>query len=213
MVEHRGHGGTSAGTGPFSIQDLAKDIIELLDYLDVRTTSLCGLSLGGIVSISIAANYPERIDKLVLACTSAYLGPAEPWMERANLVRRHGTMTLHEGLLQRWFTPGFVTGHPTISQDVADMLDSVNPESYAWYCEAIGQMDQRSIVGQINAPTLIIAGAQDPVTPPAMALDLNLAIANSSMVVLDDASHLANIESPHRFTQLVVDHLEELTCE
>jgi 3-oxoadipate enol-lactonase/4-carboxymuconolactone decarboxylase len=205
--EYRGHGGAVTPVGPYSIADLGLDLIELLDHLAIERASLCGLSLGGMVAMWAAARHPERVDRLVLACTAAHLPPAEAWYERAVTVRAGGTAALRETLLGRWFSPGFPASHPETTATVAAMLDAATPAGYAWCCEAIAAMDQRPVLPGITAPTLVLAGALDPVTPPAASLSLHESIAGSAFVVLAGAAHLANVEQPERFTAAVLDHL------
>lgn len=207
--EQRGHGGSpTPAPGPYSLDDLGTDLVDLLDHLGVERASLCGLSLGGMVALWVAAHHPGRVDRLVLACTSAELGPAGRWRDRAALVRSASTVSiLRDELLERWFTPGFIAGRPALAGQMAAMLESVDAEGYAGCCEAIGSMDQRSQLPAVRAATLVISGSDDPVTPPAMGLELQEAIPGAALVVLPGASHLANIEQPSAFTAAVVDHL------
>lgn len=206
--EQRGHSGTPApAPGPYTIADLGTDLVELLDHLGVERAALCGVSLGGMVALWVAVHHPERVDGLVLACTAAELGPPDGWAERAATVRAASPSALAETLVGRWFTPGFVQRRPEVAEAVAAMLAADDPEGYAGCCEAIGAMDQRPDLGRVAAPTLVIAGADDPVTPPARAVELQAGIPGASLLVLAGASHLANIEQPAAFTQAVVDHL------
>jgi 3-oxoadipate enol-lactonase/4-carboxymuconolactone decarboxylase len=205
--EHRGHGGRGGPDGPWTIADLGRDLIALLDAHNVERASFCGLSLGGMASMWVAAHHPERVDRLVLACTAAHLPPASAWHERAAAVRESGPLSLLDVLLGRWFTPGFVDDRPDLRDALAAMLASADADGYARCCEAIAGMDLRSDLARITAPTLVIAGADDPVTPPAMALELQQGIAGAELVVLAAASHLANLERPEAFTAAVIDHL------
>ncbi len=211
--EHRGHGGSPAGPGPYTVADLGGDVIELLDHLGVERASICGLSLGGVVAQWTAAHHPERVEGLVLACTAAHLPPADAWRERAATVRASGPSVLFDALLGRWFTPAFVATHPEVAERLATMLDAADPEGYAGCCEALAGADLRPDLAAITAPTLVIAGAADPVTPPSAALELQGGIAGAALVVLADAAHLANIEQPERFTAAVVDHLAGTVAE
>jgi 3-oxoadipate enol-lactonase/4-carboxymuconolactone decarboxylase len=206
--EHRGHGGGPAPVpGPYSIAELGGDLVDLLDHLGVERASICGLSLGGMVALWVGANRPERVERLVLACTSARLGPPEGWYERAATVRRDGTGVLVEATTGRWFTPAWRTAHPEVADQVAAMLGAADPEGYAGCCEAIAAMDQRPALAGVTAPTLVLAGAGDPVTSPSMGLELQAGIPGAALTVLASAAHLANIEQPEAFTAAVVDHL------
>lgn len=213
--EHRGHGGTTApAPGPYTIADLGADLVDLLDHLGVERASLCGLSLGGMVALWVAAHRPERVDRLVLACTAAELGPPEGWAQRAAAVREAGSVSvLLAGLLGRWFTPGFVDARPDVAQLMAAMLGGADAEGYAGCCEAIAAMDQRPDLKAVRAPTLVISGAADPVTPPERGLELQAGIPGASLTVLAGASHLANLEQPGAFTAAVADHLSGRPAE
>lgn len=211
--EHPGHGGAPNRPGATTIADLGADVVDLLDHLGVERASLAGVSLGGMVSMWVAAHAPERVDRLVLACTSAHLPPASAWEERAALVRREGTAPLRPVLLPRWFTVGFPETHADVVQAVAAMLTGADPEGYASCCEAIGAMDLRADLAAITAPTLVIAGADDPVTPPAAALGLQQSIAGSALVVLPGVAHLANLEQPDAFGAAMLDHLAGTAVE
>jgi len=205
--EHRGHGGTAAPPGPYTIDELASDLLGLLDDLDIGRASICGISLGGMVAMAVAAAAPERVDRLVLACTAPRLAPPEQWVARARDVRASGTAPQLEGHVGRWFTAGFAAARPDVIGQVTDMLAGVDPEGYASCCEAIGAMDQTAALGRITAPTLVVAGAHDPVVPPAQAVELQQRLPCASLVVLSSAAHLANVEQPERFSTAVLDHL------
>lgn len=206
--EQRGHGGTPApAPGPYSLADLGGDVVDLLDHLGAESAHLCGVSLGGMVAMWLAAHHPGRVGGLVLACTAPRLPPPGQWAERARAVRDGGTAGLVGPSLGRWFTPGFLESHPELASAVAGMLAEADPEGYAGCCEAIGAMDLGEELGRIRAPTLVLAGAEDPVCPPPVALALQQSIARSALAVLAGASHLANIEQPDRFGAAVAEHL------
>ncbi len=205
--EHRGHGGVPSPPGSWLVDDLAADAVALLDALGVERVSLAGLSLGGMVAMHVAAHHPDRVEGLALLCTAAHLPPADTWAERAAAVRSAGPAALIDAQLGRWFTPGFPGRRPDVAQLVAAMLQVADAEAYAACCEAIGAMDQRSLLGSIAAPTLVVAGASDAVTPPATALALAQAIPGAALSVVPGAAHLATLEQPVRVASLLVDHL------
>jgi 3-oxoadipate enol-lactonase / 4-carboxymuconolactone decarboxylase len=205
--EHRGHGGTPGPPGPYRMDELADDLIDLLDHLGEESASICGLSIGGMVALSLASRYPDRVDGLVLACTAAALPTPEAWVERAAAVREKGTDFLLDALLGRWFTPGFVERRPEMGALLKTMLSSADPEGYAGSCEAIGEADLQGALAAVRASTLVLAGALDPVAPPVMALELAEGIQGAALTVLPAAAHLANLEQPDRFAGAVIDHL------
>jgi 3-oxoadipate enol-lactonase / 4-carboxymuconolactone decarboxylase len=194
-------------TGARTMADLGSSVVALLDHLGVARAHLAGISLGGMVALWVAAHRPERVDRLALCCTAAHMPPATSWHERAARVRAEGTGGLLDQLLGRWFTPGLPERRPDAAALVAAMLGAVDGEGYAACCEAIAGMDQRPDLPGVTAPTLVLAGREDPVCPPAAALALHEGIAGSSLLILPGAAHLANVEQPEAFTRALVEHL------
>jgi 3-oxoadipate enol-lactonase/4-carboxymuconolactone decarboxylase len=205
--DQRGHGGSTTPTKPFTVDELAGDVVEMIEALGRERCSFVGLSLGGMVGMSLAANNQDRVDRLVLASTSPYMGPPETWLERARSTREDGTASLTEMLLGRWFTAPFLPGHTGVAAQFTAMLAEASDEGYALCCEAIAAMDQRSALSRIAAPTLIVAGADDPVASPETALEMHRAIPGSSLAVISHAAHIANVERAEQFTELVLNHL------
>jgi 3-oxoadipate enol-lactonase len=205
--DHPGHGGSPPAEGPLTIDDLGGGVVELLDELELERVSFCGLSLGGMVAMWLASRAPERIDRLVLCCTAARLGPPEFWEERAELVRREGMAAVADTVVGRWFTPRF---HETRSSEVdrfRAMLLGTDPESYARCCEAIRDLDLRDDLKAIAAPTVVIAGAEDPSTPVEHAEMIISGIAGSRLLVIPEAAHLANVEQADAINDAVLEHL------
>lgn len=203
----RGHGGSGTRPGPYETADLGGDLLGLLDSLGEERAFLVGVSLGGMVGMWVAAHHPERVAGLVVCCVAPWLGPPEGWHDRAAAVRAGGTSVLAGLLPGRWFTPAFCEAEPATIARVVVMLDEVDPEGYASRCEAIASMDQRGDLGAITAPTLVVAGADDPVVTPVVAVATQAGIPGSALAVLANASHLAALEHPRRFASMVTDHL------
>jgi 3-oxoadipate enol-lactonase len=205
--DHRGHGGTPSVPGPYSLDDLGGDVVELLDRLGIERAHVGGLSLGGMVSMWLAVNAPERVDRLALLCTSASLGPPTRWHERVAAVRAGGTEAIADATIARWFTAGFAAREPDQVAKFRSMIVATDAEGYAGCCEAIAGMDLLPELSRIEASTLIVAGADDPSTPPEHAEAIAERIPNARVEVLDDAAHLASWERADAVTELVVDHL------
>jgi len=205
--EHPGHGGSPAPSGACTIEALGTAVVELLDHVGVERASVCGVSLGGMVALWLAEHHPNRVDRLVLAASAPSLPPAGSWTERAAAVRAGGTGPLADMLLPRWFTPGFTDRAPEVADLVRAMLANCAPEGYAACCEAIAEADLSPDLDKVSAPTLLLAGAEDPVTPPTRMAELVGRIAGAAMVVLPGTAHLAAMEQPRRFAAAVVDHL------
>jgi 3-oxoadipate enol-lactonase len=206
--DHRGHGGSPVPPGPYELADLGGDALALLDRLGLERVHWCGLSLGGMTGMWLALNAPERIDRLVLCCTSARLGPPEMWADRAATVRAQGVDAIADAGIGRWLTPGFIEREPETTARVRTMLAATPAEGYASCCGVIERMDLLDELGAVSAPTLVIAAAQDPATPPAEhgAL-IAAAIPGARMEIVDDAAHLATIEQPEAMTRLIAGHL------
>lgn len=186
------------------VAQLGRDLIGLLDEHGIARASLCGLSLGGATAMWVAANAPERVDRLVLACTSARFGDRAPWLVRAGVVREHGIEAIADLQLGRWFT-----GHepPDVVDRCRTMLLTTSAEDYAAHCEAIAAWDFRDHLGEVRAPTLVIAGAEDPSTPVEHARVICEGLPAARLEVLDGAAHLANVSRPGRFSELVLQHV------
>jgi 3-oxoadipate enol-lactonase len=204
--DHRGHGASEVPPGPYRIDELGRDLLGLLDDLGLERVSFCGLSLGGMVGMWLAANAPDRIDRLALCCTAATVN-GEVYLGRAAKVRAGGTGSVVAEVLDRWFTPAFRRTTPDQVERAAAMLRATPDEGYAGCCEALAAMDLRAGLSAITAPTLVIAGADDPATPPAQAEAIVAAIPEARLEVVSGAAHLANIEQPEQVTRLLVDHL------
>jgi len=185
-----------------SVADLGRDVLAMADDLGLGRFSLCGLSLGGMVGMWLAVNAPDRIGRLVLACTSARFGVPEEWGARAALVRAQGMPAVAYDALQKWFTPAYGG-----RERFLEMQLGIPREDYAQGLEAIGGFDFRERLGEIAAPTLVIAGAQDSATTPEDADFIARGIPSASLVVLEGAGHLANVEQSEAFTSAVLEHL------
>ena len=205
--DHRGHGGSPVPPGLYTIEDLGRDALALLDGLGIERFSWCGLSIGGMVGMWLASKAPERVEGLVLCCTSALLGPRELWDERIRVARKEGMDALVDSVVVRWFTPEFFSAHPETVEKAAAMLRGTDPEGYAGCCAAIRDMDLRDRLGQIRAPTLVISAAEDPATPPEHGELIRDSIPGAGFEVIPGASHLANIEQPEAVTRAILDHL------
>jgi 3-oxoadipate enol-lactonase len=200
----RGHGGSAVSSEPFGVDDLGRDVLELLDALGIDRVSFCGLSLGGAIGQWLAANAPGRIDRLVLACTMARFGEPEQWLDRASRVRAEGLGSIADSVLGRWFTRELPHGEVAAFRE---MLLATPTEGYAATCEALARWDFRDRVGEIQAPTLVIVGADDPVTPPSDIALLAEGIPDARLIALEGAAHLANVERPDAFATAVSRHL------
>lgn len=200
-----GHGRSEVPPGPYTVELLGRELLALLDGLGIERFSFCGLSLGGAVGMWIGANAPERLNRLVLAGTSAYFGPPERWIERAALVRSEGMEPIADATMERWFTPAFGGTAPFR----AGLVDTPR-EGYAACCDALRDWDARGFLGRIAAPTLVVVGSGDPATPPTDGQLIADGLPDAGLVVLPCAAHLLNVEQPKAFNRVVLAHLTVL---
>jgi 3-oxoadipate enol-lactonase len=207
--DHAGHGDSAPPRQPYEIGTLAADVLELLDELGIRRASYAGLSLGGMVGMWLAAYAPERVDRLALLCTSALLGPAEGWRQRAAAVRAGGLESVADAIVARWFTPALAASRPQVVAEYRAMLVATPAPGYAACCEAVGAMDLRDELALVRAPTLVIAGADDPATPVEHARAIVERIPGARLRVVYGAAHLANVEQPGTITRLLLEHFEQ----
>lgn len=205
----RGHGGSPVPTGPYRLDDLVADVVALADSLDIERFGYVGLSLGGLVGQALAAGHPDRVSALVLACTGPSFGDATAWQERAARVRAEGMAWLVEPTRGRWFTEAFVEAHPDRAGRLLDMIAGVDPEGYASCCEAIAGTDLTGRLASVTAPTRVIAGAEDPVSPPEVGQVLVDHLPDADLVVIEGASHIASVADPATFDAAVLEHLEK----
>ncbi len=206
----RGHGQSPAPPGPYAISDLGEDLLALMDRLEIERASLCGVSIGAMTSIWAAANAPERVHRLVLCCTSARFGPeaAEIYRARAQTVRKHTVDAVADGALERWFTAGFREAQPKLMAQIRKGLTDTSSEGYAGCCEALAALDLHPALGSISAPTLVIAGAEDPATPPDHGRAIADGIAGARFELIEGAAHLANIEKAELVTPLIAGFID-----
>ncbi|MGV4892142.1 bifunctional 3-oxoadipate enol-lactonase/4-carboxymuconolactone decarboxylase PcaDC (plasmid) [Streptomyces viridosporus] len=199
-----GHGGSAAGLiGPgATVGDLAELVLALADALGIERFGYAGVSLGGAVGLHLAVHHPERVASLAVICSSAHFNGAGPWEERAALVRREGLAGLAENADARWFTPGF-----TVPRLVRDHREA-DPDAYAACCDALAAFDLRERLTEIGAPTLLIAGREDPATPPAHLRQIADAVPGATLVELPGASHLAPAQCPEAVLTALRAHFD-----
>lgn len=205
--DHPGHGSSELPDQPCTIEALARALAGLLDELGLGRISACGVSIGGMVALTLALDAPERVERLVLACTSAHLGPPEPWEERARVARTEGLEAIADSVVGRWFTPELARDEPDTLARFRAMLTATPPEGYARCCEALAAWDARERISAIAAPTLVVAGAEDRAIPVEHAELVASRIPGARLHVLEGAAHLANVERAEEFTGAVLEHL------
>jgi 3-oxoadipate enol-lactonase len=210
----RGHGKSSVASsvasavkpGDYTIEQLGRDVLGLLDSLGLERVHFCGLSMGGMIGMWLAIHAPSRLHRLVLCNTAARIGTREIWNARIATVRKDGMKPVAAAVIERWFTPEFRASSPEKVAKARQMLENTSPEGYAACCAAIRDVDQREAITQIKTPTLVIYGGSDPVTPASDAQFLTDRIRGAVKVELR-AAHLSNVEQADAFTGAVRNFL------
>jgi len=205
--DSRGHGRSDAPLGAYSMDRLGRDVIEMLDALSISAVSFCGLSKGGMVGQWLGVRAPERLQRLVLANTSPFMGPPSAWDARIATIRAAGMSAIAETVVERWFTLGFRATNATTVSAIIDTLKVTDAQGYAGCCAAIRDMDMRHFLSLIATPTLVIGGSEDPATPPDHAELLARSIPSALLRMLP-AAHLSNIEQPKAFGEFLLTYLK-----
>jgi len=200
----RGHGESEIPPGPYTLDDLGQDVIDLLDHLEIARANVTGLSLGGMTAMWLGIHAPERVEKLALLCTSPRMGPPEMWAERIVTVREQGTQAIVDTTLKRWLTDGYDDQHAI--NWLRETFIGIDDEGYANCCHAIQHMDLTANLDGISAPTLVIGGAHDPATPPEEhAKKIADGVPGARLEILDGA-HLINVEQSDEVVRLLLEH-------
>ena len=204
----RGHGASIAPAGAYTLDILGRDVLAVLDDLDIERAHFCGISMGGLTGQWLGVHAAERIDKLIVANTAARIGSLQGWRERAALVRARGMDEVASGAAGRWFSPAFVQQRPEVAQRLTDQLRAIDSQGYAGCCDALSVADLRQEIGKITAPMLVIAGSSDPVTTVDDARFIVERVPGARIATLD-ASHLSNIEAAQAFNSAVLAFLRD----
>jgi 3-oxoadipate enol-lactonase len=201
----RGHGGTEAPAGPYSLDVLAADALALLEALGIQRTHWVGLSMGGMIGQTIALKRRGALLSLALCDTTSRVPPEArgTWAERIATAEAQGMEPLVEPTIARWFTPDFIRTRPEVVDRVRAMIRETPARGYAGCCHAIAQLDLTDRLGEIGIPTLVVVGEEDQGTPVSAARTIHEHVKGSQLIVLKSASHLSNIEQPEPFNQAV----------
>ena len=202
----RGHGASSVTPGPYTVAQLGRDVLGLLEALKIQRVHFCGLSLGGVTGMWLGVNASDRIDRLVLANTAPKIYTHEIWNTRIENVRNGGLESIADAVIGGWLTQDFRDREPAAAARMRAMLISSPAEGYLACCAAIRDSDQREAVRGIKRPTLIISGTQDKATPPAEGRKMTEAIVGARFVELD-AAHISNVERADDFTAALTGFL------
>ena len=205
----RGHGQSLVSEGPYSIEQLGRDVLALLDALHIERAHFCGLSMGGLIGQWLGIHAGERLNKLVVCNTAAKIGEPSVWNPRIEMVLRDGPAAmagLRDASIARWFTADYAQAHPEQVKRITDMLAATSPQGYAANCAAVRDADRRDPLGAIKVPTLVIAGTEDAVTPPSGSHFIQEQVAGAQYAEFH-AAHLSNVQAGDAFSQRVLAFL------
>src|SRR5262245_54328126 len=200
----RGHGFSQVTAGDYTIEQLGRDALAILDAAGVESAHVCGISLGGLTAMWLGVHAPRRVKSLVLANTGARIGSLEMWTERLTFVRQQGMATLADMTMPRWFTEGFRAREPQTVEQFRAMVAACPEAGYLSCCAALRDEDLREAISAIRCPVLCVAGSRDPATPPELLQFVHDRVAGSKMILLD-AAHLTNVEQDQAFTNALTD--------
>ena len=206
----RGHGGSDAPDGAYTLDMLSEDLLGLLDGLSAEAPHFIGLSMGGMIGMTFALKYPKRLRSLALCDTTSRI-PAEAgpiWEGRIKIAAEQGMEPLVEPTLQRWFTEPFYKANIPMMARVGQMIRNTRTSGYIGCCRAISKINLTDRLGAITCPVQVVVGEQDVGTPVAMSRAIQDAIPGSEIVVIPSASHLSNLEQPAAFNKAVAGFLE-----
>ncbi|HSK07390.1 MAG TPA: alpha/beta fold hydrolase [Acidimicrobiia bacterium] len=209
LLDLPGHGQSMAGPGPFALADLGLDLLDVATAAGAEEIDLCGLSLGGLAALWVAANFPERVHGLVVSNSAARIGSEQLWAARIDAVETGGMESIREMAIARFFTPRFAATSPTVVEQAARTLVATDPAGYVACCAALRDADLRGSVGAIRCPTLVMGGDEDISTPPAEAIWLHQHIPGSRLRILAGAAHFSNLEQSETWNSEVGGFLRE----
>lgn len=205
--DKRGHGLSSAPKGPYSIDDLAQDAVDLLDHIGIHKCIFVGLSIGGLIAQRLASCRPELIDAIVLSNTAAKVGTSEMWTARIDAIKQGGAASISSATMERWFAPAFLQSEERLAWET--MLARTDADGYIACCQAIASTDLTEDTAVLRLPTLGIAGSHDGATPPELVKDTVALVPGSRCVVIENTGHLPCVEKPEAYAALITTFFKE----
>jgi len=207
--DKRGHGLSDVPAPPYSLDDFVLDLVGLLDALEIKEATVCGLSVGGVIAQGLAISWPDRVRALVLCDTGMKIGSFASWEERIATVKESGLTKLVGPSMERWFTSAFREHRSVEMQGYANMLLRIPRDGYLGACYALRDADLTQETPKINKPTLVLCGDQDIATPPDLGLELARAIPGARLSLINEAGHLTCIEQPEAMAHQMMEFFRQ----
>jgi 3-oxoadipate enol-lactonase len=206
--DQRGHGGTQVTEGKYTFDMLTADVIGLMDALAIKRAHFCGLSMGGMTSLFLAQRYPDRFDRVVACDCGPASTPvsAQQWKERIDLAAEKGMGALADVTIPRWFPPDFVASKAPVLDKIRAMIERTPFKGFAGCAQALSDYDLRPGLGGIKNPTLLMCGTKDAAFPALQ--QIHAAMPGTTLVPIEGAGHISNVEQPQAFTKAVGDFLK-----
>ncbi|OYR17568.1 alpha/beta fold hydrolase [Brucella thiophenivorans] len=206
-IDKAGHGLSDPMTGPRTIADNVDDVHDVILHLNWYGADVCGISIGAMTIIELAARLPDIFDKLILSNTSAYVRP-EPLLRRVEIIRQGGICAASENAVKRFFSPDYHKGETLDYLRALDDFNACDAESYIGWCQAIATMDLRPLVKRISNTCLTIIGTYDEATLPSMGHSIYKNLQNATLIELN-AGHLPYLEKPKLYAKTLRDFIYE----
>ncbi|MBQ1083498.1 alpha/beta fold hydrolase [Nocardiopsis sp. B62] len=206
-INHRGHGFSPAPEGPYSVEDLALDVLGILEDRGFTRVSAVGGGMGGSLLLWIAANSPRTLERLALLAGTSRTPPTHRWDRIAAQVRESGMDSVTADVVLPWFTPDLTEDRPEVAGRFTEDFGTVDPGAYASICDALAGMDQRNLVSGVRVPTLVASAAHDPLLPPGHGRRLADGISEARFEVVSGAAHLLGVERADRVNELLMEHV------
>ncbi len=207
--DERGHGLSGLGSPPYTLADMAEDLRALLDHYRIEKAVVCGLSVGGMIALTLADAHPERVAGLILCDTAHEIATAAFWQARIDLIESEGLEALGDGVMQRWFSPRYREEQAAATAGWRAMVVRQDPAGYAGTCAAIRDGRLAGAAARVAVPTLCLVGSLDGATPPDLVRSLADLVPGAGFAVIDGVGHIPCVEAPDR----LVDHILAFTTE
>ena len=210
MIDMRGHGGSTAATPPYSIGELTDDVIAIWDALEIETSLVAGLSIGGMIALSLAAEHPGRVTAMIAGGCRAQTSDQfrAMWSARRALLAEGGLNAVVDATIPTWFPPESLEANPQLPKRVGAMISKTSIDGYIGATQALEELDLFDALSAITAPCLLLVGDKDGPHPGEMA-KMKEQVAHSNLITITGAGHLPNLDQPGQVMSAIMPFLIE----